>query len=283
MQYQGAAAGHREEVGAADAQVDDGIELGIDASHRHVALSRLTGQLGEALILEGLHRIGLEHPHPGEGLLGLVVEPGEGPLRRLELLVDLGTKAVHEEGHHRQRQQGEQGQLPGVLAAHDGEHQDPDDEGVHQGQYPLSGRHLHRLDVVGGMGHQIAGAVALIEIRAHAGEVGKEAVAQHIGEPVGGPEQHDPPHITQQIDEQAEAKEPRQIAHQGTVIELPPGDTIHYPAHHLGGDHGQQGHHHQQGDGHQITPPLILEKPAKPQKYAHSKVLARGTAGAAWS
>lgn len=81
-----AAAGHREEVGAADAQVDDGIELGIDASHRHVALSRLTGQLGEALILEGLHRIGLEHPHPGEGLLGLVVEPEKAPCAALNSL-----------------------------------------------------------------------------------------------------------------------------------------------------------------------------------------------------
>jgi hypothetical protein len=26
----------------------------------------------------------------------------------------------------------------------------------------------------------------------------------------------------------------------------------------------------------QITPPLILEKPAKPQKYAHREVLGRG-------
>ncbi len=184
-------------------------------------------------------------------------------MRRLELLVDLGTKAVHEEGHHRQGQQGEQGQLPGVLAAHDGEHQDPDDEGVHQGQYPLPSGHLHSLDVVGGMGHQIAGTVALVEIGAHAGEMAEQSVAQHIGEAIGGAKQHDPPHIAQQIDEQTKHEEPRQIPHQGALIEIPLGDAIHHPTHHLGRDHGQQRHHHQQRDGGQITPPLILEKPAK--------------------
>ncbi len=200
----------------------------------------------------------------------------KAPLRRLELLVDLGAEAVHEERHHRQRQQGEQGQLPGVLAAHDGEHQDPDDHGVHQGQHPFPGGHLHRLDVVGGMGHQIAGAVALIKVRAHAGKVAKEPVAQHISQPVGGTKQHDPPHVAQQIDEQTQAEQAGQITGQGGTVQRPFGDTIHHPAHHLGRDHGQQGHHHQQRDGDQVTLPLLLEEPAQPCKYAHVDILCRG-------
>ena len=116
------------------------------------------------------------------------------------------------------------------------------------------------LVVVGG----IAGTVALVKVRAHAGEVAEQSVAQHIGKPVGGTKQHDPPYVAQQINEQTQHKQPRQIAHQGVVVERAFGDAIHHPTHHFGRDHGQQCHHHQQGDGDQITPPLLLEEPAQP-------------------
>ena len=262
-QHQHTAPRHREEVGATDTEIDDRIELGIDAGHRHIALPRLFGQLGKALIFQRFNRIGFQHPHAGKGLLGLVVELGEGPLRRLELGVDLSAEAIHEIGHHRQRQQGDQRQLPGVLAAHDGEHQYPDHDGVHQSQHPFASGHLHSLNVIGGMGHQIASTVALIKIGAHPGEMAEKAIAQHIGQTVRGTKQHHPPDVAQQINQHTQTKQPRQIAHQGTIVETAPGDAINHPAHHFGRNNGQQGHHQQQGDGSQITGPLLLEKPAQ--------------------
>ena len=90
----------------------------------------------------------------------------------------------------------------------------------------------------------------------------EQAIAQHIGQTVRGTEQHHPPDVAQQINQHTQTKQPRQIAHQGTIVETALGDAIHHPAHHFGRNNGQQGHHQQQRDGGQIAGPLLLEKPA---------------------
>ena len=109
--------------------------------------------------------------------LGLRGDVGKAGLDALEAVVDSGSEVLNEDagdGHGRQRDQGQ------IRADAEHEEQRADGEengigGVHEG---WAEQHAHCLQVVGHAGHDVAGAVTLIEARVLLFQVDEEVVAQ---------------------------------------------------------------------------------------------------------
>ena len=138
----------------AQARVEQRLQPDDDEVAPHVL--RVGG--GEALELGCLLPVGPHHPHAREGFLGDRAQVGQLCLDRLEAPVDGRTEYADRDRHERQRHQRDGGQAR-VQAEHEhqGRHEDDDRAGRVHHRRPR--HHAHRVQVVGGPRHEVAGAV----------------------------------------------------------------------------------------------------------------------------
>ena len=116
----------------------------------------------EALDLRLLLHVGANQPRSGKVLLRLGRDVGEHGLDALEALVNLAAEVLHHDADHGQRQEGEQRE-PGADAEHEHQRARGEHHGVGGVHDAGPGQHAHRVQIVGGAGHDVAGARALIK------------------------------------------------------------------------------------------------------------------------
>ena len=133
----------------------------------------------EPLQLRLFLAVGAHDADARQRFLGDGADVGQLRLDLLEPLVDGAPEELHRQGHERQRDQREQRE-PCV----DGQHQD---EGHHEPEQRVRGIHHRRSDhlahgvqVVGGAGHQVAGATRLEVGDRHLLELREEVVAHVV-------------------------------------------------------------------------------------------------------
>ena len=160
---------------------EDELERGPEHAHE---LDQAEGAADVALIqrfkepdLGLLAGEGSDQAGAGEVLLGLRGDLAEAGLDALEALVDAVAEELDEEAGQRHRSPGQQGQ-PGADAQQEEERADGEEDRVgrvHQGR---AEQHADRVEVVGHAGHDVAGAVVLIEAGVLGLELAEEVVAQ---------------------------------------------------------------------------------------------------------
>ena len=120
---------------------------------------------------------GAHQARAGVVLLRLRGDFGEAVLDALEAIVDLAAEVLDEDAGQRHGRPGHQGE-PWADAKQEEQRADCEEDGVgavHQGR---TQQHAHRIQVVGHAGHDVAGAVPLIETGVLAFQLPEEIVAQ---------------------------------------------------------------------------------------------------------
>jgi hypothetical protein len=120
---------------------------------------------------------GAHQPCAGVVLLSLRADLGEAGLDALEAVVNSAAEVLHQHTGQRHRRPGHQGE-PGADAEQEKQGEYGEEEGVgavHQGG---AEQHAHGAQVVGQPGHDVAGAIALIEARVLHFQLAEEVVAQ---------------------------------------------------------------------------------------------------------
>src|SRR5450759_1731209 len=131
----------------------------------------------EALDLGLLLHISANQPRAGKVLLRLGRNVGEHGLDALETLVNLAAEVLYHDADHGQWQKGEQGK-PGADAQHEHQSARGEHHGVGAAHDAGPCQHAHRVEVVGGPGHDVAGAGALIKAVRQPLQMGEQVVAQ---------------------------------------------------------------------------------------------------------
>ncbi len=120
---------------------------------------------------------GADEAGAGEVLLGLGGDVGEHGLDALEAAMDAVAEVLDEDGGGGQRDEGEEGQL-GADAVHEGQRGGHEDDGVGAVHDGGAEELADGVEVVGGAGHDVAGAVGVVEDGGLAFEIGEEIVAE---------------------------------------------------------------------------------------------------------
>ena len=112
-----------------------------------------------------------------EIFLGAGRDVGEHGLNAFEAFVNAAPEILDDNTGDGQRQKGVEGEL-GADGQHEAQSAGGEDDGVGRVHDGRAEQHPNRVQVVGGAGHNVARAVALIVGIGEAFEVGKEVVAQ---------------------------------------------------------------------------------------------------------
>ena len=131
-------------------------------------------------------------------------------LNRLEARLNEGGHADDEEAEKRQGDQHEQGQLP-VYGAHHGDAEAEDQGGLDNAANAVGEEDAHRVEVVGGAGHQVAGVMSLEERQRHAQEVGEIGRADVVFDPCGGVAEQTPHGVSADGDDSGENENPHPV------------------------------------------------------------------------
>jgi len=172
----------------------------------------------------------------------MVIELAKGIQRIARCLVDVVGDTPERQRHQWKWQQGCSGQAAVHAQAHHGHHHDQGQRAVKAGQHGFAGRHLHRVNVVGGKGHQVAGALLLEEVRSLLAQPRVEALAQLCAQPVAGGKQLQPPGHTQEVDGDAGQYQPRQLRQQGVLTKRPGHQCVNHMAHLAGYENRERAH-----------------------------------------
>ena len=133
--------------------------------------------------------------------------------------------------HGREGQQHHQGEAPVHAQRHHRHDQHQRERAVEAGQHGLASGHLHRVDVVGGQGHQVARAARLKEARALQRQALVEPRAQLHAHAVGRRVQLEPPAHAQAIDGHAGGQQQAQLAQQRSAVQLAREQRVHHLPH----------------------------------------------------
>ena len=131
----------------------------------------------EAFDLRLLLNVGANQAGAGKVFLRFGRDVGEHGLDALEAFVDLAPEILHHDADDGQRRESEDGQ-PRADAQHEGQRARGEDHGVGGVHDARADQHAHRVEVVGGAGHDVAGAGALVEAVGEPLEMGEQVVAQ---------------------------------------------------------------------------------------------------------
>ena len=121
--------------------------------------------------------VGADEACAGKVLLGAGADVTELGLDALEALMDEGSEVLHDDAGDGQREKRPQGE-PGTDAEHVIERGDGEDDGVGRVHDSGAEQGAHGIEVVGGAGHDVAGAGALVEAGVERFEMAEEIVAQ---------------------------------------------------------------------------------------------------------
>ena len=102
---------------------------------------------------------------------------GEHGLNALEAFVDAPAEVLHHDADHRQRQEGPERQL-GAEVDHEEQRADGENDGVGRIHDRRAEQHAHGVQVIGGAGHDVAGAGSLVVAVGKRFQMAKQIVAQ---------------------------------------------------------------------------------------------------------
>ena len=122
-------------------------------------------------------RVGADHPHARQILLHPAADIGKHLLDHFEAVVNALAEQHHRDAHQRRRNQADQRELP-IHRQHDG-------DGEHRGEHGLgpvhdarAQHHAHGVQIVGGARHDVAGAIAGVEIGRERHQVREQLIAK---------------------------------------------------------------------------------------------------------
>ena len=121
--------------------------------------------------------VGADDAGAGEIFLGAGGDVGEHGLDALEALMDAAAEVLDDDAGDGQGQEGDQREL-GADGQHEDEGSDGEDQGVGRIHDGGAEQHADGVEVVGGAGHDVAGAVALVVGVGETLKVGEEVVAE---------------------------------------------------------------------------------------------------------
>ena len=121
--------------------------------------------------------IGADDAGAGEVFLGAGRDVGEHGLNAFEALVNAASEILDDDAGDGQRQKGVEGEL-GADGEHEAQRAGGEDNGVGRVHDGGAEQHPDGVQVVGGAGHDVAGAVALVVGVREAFEVREQVVAQ---------------------------------------------------------------------------------------------------------
>ncbi len=120
---------------------------------------------------------GADQAHAGVVFLGLRGDVGEAGLDALEAVVNLAAEVLDEDAGQRHGRQRDQREI-GADAQHEEERKDGEEDGIGAVHERRAQQHAHGVQVVGHAGHDVAGAIALVEAGVLDLELAEEVVAQ---------------------------------------------------------------------------------------------------------
>ena len=141
--------------------------------------------------------------------------------------------ALNHQRHHRHRQQRQQRELPADLRRHDDQHRAAHHQRIHQRQHALARREDHPVNVVGGAGDQVAGAMAQVEGRMLTAQLAIEIFPQLDGQLIRSAKQQHAPDVAQQVNhyrDKYQHANPHPHPFRGVMFF---GDAINHNSHHL--------------------------------------------------
>jgi len=143
------------------------MEEPVDADESHVLLQILLVGSSEIVDSSLFLNKRFENADPSDVLANLLHQCGVGSLKDLEAMVDNATKCKHEQGQDWQGEHGIQGES-WIDGDHDAHRNGDDEQRVDDGQKSKATGSLDSVDVIGGMGHQIARLLLIVERRGEA-------------------------------------------------------------------------------------------------------------------
>ena len=201
------------------------VEGGVVERRPELAGAQGAGELRERLPLPGLAREELDHAHALQRLLQEGVHPGQAgadhPIAIPRAHPEVG-RGQHQQGHQRERDEGE---LP-VHPEHDHHHSGEHDHVAQQGHQPAREELLDGLPVVQDPGHQPADGAPVVEARILALQVREQRRAQVVDDPLAGELGEiglgRPQRVEGEEDQQEQrrdAPEPRPVAAEDVVVD----------------------------------------------------------------
>ncbi|OPZ61639.1 MAG: hypothetical protein BWY86_00709 [Candidatus Aminicenantes bacterium ADurb.Bin508] len=178
-------------------------------------------EFGEASLDALLLAEGLDLTPPFDHLLDIPVHLSQPPLLKGEVNRTFGTDLTDDFSHEPQSHQDEKGQLPAVIDHHGEDSDDGDRRGDEVGD-TLSQHLPHGIDVVGveahhfavGMGVEVTDRKALHILK----EVDSDPVKRSRGEGDHGPVEDIGRERTEEVDQNHEGQNPREVSHGGAVV-----------------------------------------------------------------
>src|SRR5262249_12705964 len=166
-----------DQKGRADQELEQRLEQSGDAHELNVVGDVILIQAVELSQLRLLLRIGADHAHTGETLLHAAADVGKHGLYALEAVVDLAAEKDDGETHQGRGKNGQKCEAPiGRPHHHDG--QDEGEAGLGPIHDAGTEHHADGVEVVGGAGHDVAGAMTGVEITGEIHQMRKQIVAQ---------------------------------------------------------------------------------------------------------
>ena len=199
----------------------------------------------------------------------MVVELAKAVQRVFGGPVNLVGNAPERQRHQRKRQQRSQRQAPVNAQRHHGHHHDQGQRAIKARQHGLTRGHLHRVDVVGGQRHQVAGALLLKEMRPLQAESRIQACTQLGAQPVARSKQLQPPGHAQKVNGDSSQQQPAQLHAQNLARHDSGHQAVHHVAHLARNKHRECTYGCQHQARKQVRAPVLANVKANQAGQSH--------------
>ena len=260
----------REQDGLAAAEKQDERHAQVGEQHHHREEGARDPHQAQVLVdigpggrldFFGLGRlavVGLDQADAGDTLTDRLRQIRERGLHRPVAAVHPAAEKARGDGDERHRDEDKAGQ-GGVDVDHEADGGRTHDHGVVQGHQAHAGGHADLLDVVRGVGHEVARAGA-VEIGGGKGlQMVKQAVAQALLDAAGCAQQAQPPDVAKRADQNGDAGDGERIVEQPAGVDAQQGEVVDRPLDHPGDDELQHVHEDQADQADQNPVPVLRE------------------------
>lgn len=198
-----AAGPHDEEEGEADEGLEQGVEDAGIAGEAEIGADVILIESFEFAELGLFLRVGADDADAVEVFLNAAGDVAELGLDELEALVDLLAEVNDDEADEGGGDEGDEGELP-VDAGHDGDGEEGGEDGFDPVHDAGAEHHADLIEVVGGAGHEVAGAHGLVVGGAEQEEVGEDVVADVVLDVAGDADEDEAHEVLQDAAGEAE-------------------------------------------------------------------------------